>query len=89
MERDGSAEFALDRFLPGTIDLSVHPQLVDRVAGVTRIAVLRQESTGTRQMPFLYDKLTEKRDPRTSAKTGGTGSPDNFCVQPGDVILVP
>jgi polysaccharide export outer membrane protein len=43
-----------------------------------RIVVLRQGGAEARELPFPYDKLTGKN----------AGS-ENFCVKPGDVILVP
>ena len=43
-----------------------------------RIVVLRQESGATRELPFPYDKLTAK-----------AGQQENFCVKPGDIVLVP
>jgi polysaccharide export outer membrane protein len=55
---------------------------LNEYAARTRIVVLRQEMTTTRQIPFPYDKLTAKN----ASKSGAQG---NFCVQPGDVVLVP
>jgi polysaccharide export outer membrane protein len=46
-----------------------------------RIVVLRQQGGATRRIPFAYDKLT--------AGGGKKDADENFCVQPGDVILVP
>jgi polysaccharide export outer membrane protein len=51
-----------------------------------RIVVLRQDASGTAQIPFPYDKLTAKDGSKNGSKTG---APQNFCVQPGDVVLVP
>jgi polysaccharide export outer membrane protein len=76
---------------PGRYELKDRATVLDVLAmagGLTeyaardRIVVLRQEPTTTRQMPFPYDKLTAKN----GSKNGGQ---ENFCVQPGDVILVP
>ena len=50
-----------------------------------RIVVLRQEPAGTRQIPFPYSRLASKS---TAGATGATGQ-ENFCLQPGDIILVP
>lgn len=47
-----------------------------------RIVVLRQESGSTRRMPFAYDRLTAKSESKKTAD-------ENFCVRPGDVVLVP
>jgi len=52
----------------------------------SRIVVLRQDSSGTTQIPFPYDKLTAKDASKSASKTG---APQNFCVHPGDVVLVP
>jgi polysaccharide export outer membrane protein len=46
------------------------------------IVVFRQEGGTTRQIPFLFDKLTTKG----GSKNGGQ---ENFCVAPGDIVLVP
>src|SRR5436190_6892967 len=43
-----------------------------------RIVVLRQDGSSARELPFPYDKLT-----------GRNAGSENFCVKPGDVILVP
>jgi polysaccharide export outer membrane protein len=51
-----------------------------------RIAVLRNDATATRQIPFPYDRLVSKSESKNGPAIGG---PENFCVQPGDVILVP
>ena len=53
-------------------------------AARSRIAVVRQDRSAAAsvQIPFAYDKLMAK----SGAKTD---NPDNFCVKPGDVILVP
>ncbi len=47
-----------------------------------RIVVLREEEGTPRQIPFPYDKLTSKNASKS-------GAPENLCVRPGDVILVP
>ena len=49
----------------------------------SRIVVVRQDhSAAAVQIPFAYDKLMAKPGPKSD-------SPDNFCVKPGDAILVP
>ena len=52
----------------------------------SRIVVLRQASSGATQIPFPYDKLTAKDGSKSGSKAA---PPQNFCVQPGDVVLVP
>jgi len=59
---------------------------LNEYAARRRIVVLRQEPAGTRQIPFPYDKLTAKDRSKDVSKAG---TPQNFCVQPGDVVLVP
>jgi polysaccharide export outer membrane protein len=46
-----------------------------------RIVVLRNEGATPRQIPVPYDRLTKN----AAAPPG----PGNFCVSPGDVIVVP
>ena len=47
-----------------------------------RITILRYEGDNVRQLPFDFDKVTA----RTAGPNGGQM---NFCVQPGDIIVVP
>jgi polysaccharide export outer membrane protein len=47
-----------------------------------RITVLRREGETVRTLPFDFDKVT--------ARTGPAGAgQSNFCIQPGDIIVVP
>lgn len=46
-----------------------------------RIVILRRESGATKRIPFAYDRLTQK--------AGSTTGDENFCVRPGDIVLVP
>lgn len=55
-------------------------------ASRSRITVLRREQATSVQIPFLYDRLTSKDSAKNGSKTEGQ---ENFCVKPGDVILVP
>ena len=48
-----------------------------------RIVLLRNEGATPRQIPVPYDRLTK------SAAAPALSSPGNFCVSPGDVIVVP
>jgi polysaccharide biosynthesis/export protein len=59
---------------------------LNEYAARSRIVVLRQEAAGTKQIPFPYDKLTAKNGSKNGSKRG---APQNVCVQPGDVVLVP
>jgi polysaccharide biosynthesis/export protein len=47
-----------------------------------RVVVIRNDGPTPRQIPFPYDRLTSKKDSAGSAQA-------NFCVHPGDVIVVP
>jgi polysaccharide export outer membrane protein len=47
-----------------------------------RITVLRREGETVRPLPFDFDKVTARAGP---AGTGQT----NFCIQPGDIVVVP
>lgn len=55
-------------------------------ASRSRITVLRREQAASVQIPFLYDRLTSKSSARSGSRPE---SQENFCVKPGDVILVP
>lgn len=76
---------------PGRFELKSRATVLDVLAmagGFTDyaerggIVVLRLDAGTTRQIPFVFDKLTRK---------GGstTGGQENFCVAAGDIILVP
>src|SRR5439155_7824155 len=80
---------------PGRYELKGRATVLDVLAmagGLTeyaargRIAVLRNEAATTRQIPFPYDRLVSKSGSKHGSAIGG---PENFCVQPGDVVLVP
>jgi polysaccharide export outer membrane protein len=80
---------------PGRYELKGRATVLDVLAmagGLTeyaargRIVVLRNEAATTRQIPFPYDRLVSKSGSKNGSAIGG---PDNFCVQPGDVVLVP
>ena len=47
-----------------------------------RIVVMRHDQSSSVQIPFAYDRVMSKPGAKSDA-------PDNFCVKPGDVILVP
>jgi polysaccharide biosynthesis/export protein len=51
-----------------------------------RIVVLRQDGPTSRQIPFPYDRLTSRNAPKHDP---AAAAPGNFCVNPGDVIVVP
>ena len=81
---------------PGRYELKSRSTVLDVLAmagGMTdyaereRIVVLRDVGGSTQQIPFSVDKVTAKRRPGASASVD-TGS-INFCLIPGDVVLVP
>jgi polysaccharide export outer membrane protein len=47
-----------------------------------RITILRREGDAVRELPYDFEKITAKAGPHNAAQ-------ENFCVQPGDIILVP
>jgi polysaccharide export outer membrane protein len=80
---------------PGRYELKDRATVLDVLAlagGLTeyasrnRIVVLREEPDGTTQIPFRFDKLTTKNRGTNGSKTSG---PQNVCLHPGDVVLVP
>jgi polysaccharide export outer membrane protein len=81
---------------PGRYELKSRSTVLDVLAmagGMTdyaeraRIVVLREQGGATRQIPFSVDKATAKRRPGEagSAEIGAI----NFCLIPGDIVLVP
>jgi len=47
-----------------------------------RITILRAEGDTIRQVPFDFDKVTTRPGPASASQL-------NFCVRPGDIIVVP
>ena len=47
-----------------------------------RITILRREGDTVRQLPFDFEKVTGKAGP-------GGAVQQNFCVRPGDIVVVP
>ena len=79
---------------PGRYEIKDRATVLDMLAiagGVTeyasrgRIVVLRQDGATTRPIPFPYDRLTSKSMKQEAA----SAARGNFCVSPGDVIVVP
>jgi len=77
--------------LPGRFELKSQATILEVLAmagGLSeyaargRIVVFRLNGGSTKRIPFDYDKLLAKS---ASAKSGD----ENFCVLPGDVIVVP
>lgn len=58
---------------------------LNEFAARDRIAVLRQDQSEAVRIPFPYDRLTSKPASKGDSHPGQ----GNFCVRPGDVILVP
>ena len=81
---------------PGRYELKSRSTVLDVLAmagGMTdyaereRIVVLRDIGGSTQQIPFSVDKVTAKRRPGASASADASSI--NFCLIPGDIILVP
>jgi polysaccharide export outer membrane protein len=47
-----------------------------------RITILRRDGDAVRQLPFDFEKVTGKTGP-------GGAVQQNFCVRPGDIVVVP
>jgi len=82
---------------PGRYELKSRSTVLDVLAmagGTTdyaeraRIMVLRQRGASTEQIPFSVEKVTAKRKPTSARETVEKGSV-NFCLMPGDIVLVP
>jgi polysaccharide export outer membrane protein len=78
---------------PGRYELKDRATVLDVLAmagGLTEFAsrggivVLRQEQGTTERLPFEYDNAA-----RRNRKPGPDSAQDNFCVKPGDIIVVP
>jgi polysaccharide export outer membrane protein len=76
---------------PGRYELRSRTTVLDVLAmagGLTqyaaraRITILRHEAERVRELPYDLEKITT----RTGLKNVGQ---ENFCVQPGDIIIVP
>jgi len=51
---------------------------------------MRQDEGRTRQIPFLYDRLTARSgDSNGNGPDAARRGQDNFCVRGGDIIVVP
>jgi polysaccharide biosynthesis/export protein len=58
---------------------------LSQYAARARITVLRRDGGTVRQLPFDFDKVTAR-----AGVTGSSGAGQlNFCIQPGDIIVVP
>jgi polysaccharide export outer membrane protein len=47
-----------------------------------RITILRRDGDAVRQLPFDFEKVTAKPGPNGAVQ-------QNFCVRPGDIVVVP
>ena len=58
-------------------------------AARNRIIVIRRQGTGTRQIPFAFDKLVAGNSRHGSSPKSDSDVQHNFDLEPGDIILVP
>lgn len=78
---------------PGRYELKDRATVLDVLAiagGLTEyaerdsIVVRRHDAAMTRQIPFPYEKLMKR-----GSKNGSKAGHEDFCVHPGDVVVVP
>ena len=83
---------------PGRYELKSQSTVLDVLAmagGLTeyaersRIVVLRRQGSGTRQIPFAFDKLDTGNGGARSGSAAKQGIQHNFDLEPGDIVLVP
>ena len=55
---------------------------LSQYAARARITILRRDGDAVRELSYDFEKITARAGPRNAAR-------ENFCVQPGDIILVP
>ncbi len=55
---------------------------LSQYASRARITILRRDGDAVREVPYDFEKITSKAGPRAAGQ-------ENFCVQPGDIIVVP
>jgi len=76
---------------PGRYELKSRATVLDvlamaggltQFAAKTRITVVRHDGESTRELPYDFEKNTARAATRTACQ-------DNFCVEPGDIIVVP
>jgi hypothetical protein len=55
---------------------------LSQYAARARITILRRDGESVRELPYDFEKITARAGPKNAGQ-------ENFCVQPGDIILVP
>ena len=55
---------------------------LSQYAARARITNLRRDGEAVRELPYDFEKVTARAGPKNAGQ-------ENFCVQPGDIILVP
>ena len=55
---------------------------LSQYAARARITILRRDGEAVRELPYDFEKVTARAGPKNAGQ-------ENFCVQPGDIILVP
>jgi polysaccharide export outer membrane protein len=83
---------------PGRYELKSQSTVLDVLAmagGFTqyaersRIVVLRRQGSGTRQIPFAFDKLDTGNGGARNGSAAKQAAQHNFDLEPGDIVLVP
>jgi polysaccharide export outer membrane protein len=55
---------------------------LSQYAARARITILRRDADAVRELPYDFEKISARSGPKNAGQ-------ENFCVQPGDIILVP
>jgi polysaccharide export outer membrane protein len=55
---------------------------LSQYAARARITILRRDGEAVKELSYDFEKITARAAPRNAGQ-------ENFCVQPGDIILVP
>jgi polysaccharide export outer membrane protein len=55
---------------------------LSQYAARARITILRRDGEAVRELSYDFEKITARAGPKNAGQ-------ENFCVQPGDIILVP
>jgi polysaccharide biosynthesis/export protein len=76
---------------PGRYELKSRATVLDvlamagglsQFAAKTRITIVRHDGEGVHELPYDFEKITARASPKSAGQ-------ENFCVEPGDIIIVP